>query len=111
MQQKQVLDEARQLKRLNAATRRQSTMYKWIALIAALDALLVFWYDRDMRNVTFSEQLRWCAAICGSRSQQGRGYRRECTIRQAQRLRLHRFNTLALSTICTNFTILPARSV
>lgn len=40
MQQKPVLDEARQLKRLNAATRRQSHMYKWIALIAALDALV-----------------------------------------------------------------------
>lgn len=62
MQQKPVLDEARQLKRLNAATRRQSHMYKWIALIAALDALLVFWYDRDMRNVTFSGAV---ALVCG----------------------------------------------
>ncbi|MCA3994122.1 hypothetical protein [Serratia marcescens] len=78
MQQKPVLDEARQLKRLNAATRRQSHMYKWIALIAALDALLVFWYDRDMRNVTFSGAV---ALVCGylwiRDRNKARGYRHE----------------------------------
>ncbi|HHQ6626054.1 MULTISPECIES: hypothetical protein [Serratia] len=78
MQQKPVLHEARQLKRLNAATRRQSHMYKWIALVAALDALLVFYYDRDMRNVSFSTLV---ALVCGylwiRDRNKARGYRRE----------------------------------
>lgn len=77
MQQKQVLDEARQLKRLNAATRRQSHMYKWIALIAALDALLVFWYDRDMRNVTFSGAVALVRLSVIRDRNKARGYRRE----------------------------------
>lgn len=78
MQQKPVLHEARQLKRLNAATRRQSHMYKWFALIAAMDALLVFWYDRDMRNVSFSTTV---AVVCGylwiRDRNKARSYRRE----------------------------------
>lgn len=78
MQQKAVLHEARQLKRLNAATRRQSHMYKWFALVAALDALLVFYYDRDMRNVSFSTVV---ALVCGylwiRDRNKARGYRRE----------------------------------
>lgn len=78
MQQKPVLHEARQLKRLNAATRRQSHMYKWFALVAALDALLVFGYDRDMRNVSFSTVV---ALVCGylwiRDRNKARGYRRE----------------------------------
>lgn len=78
MQQKPVLHEARQLKRLNAATRRQSHMYKWFALVAALDALLVFGYDRDMRNVSFSTVV---ALVCGylwiRDRNKARGYRCE----------------------------------
>lgn len=78
MQQKPVLHEARQLKRLNAATRRQSHMYKWIALVAELDAMLVFWYDRDMRNVSFSSVV---ALVCGylwiRDRNKARSYRRE----------------------------------
>ncbi|CAI0739281.1 Uncharacterised protein [Serratia liquefaciens] len=78
MQQKPVMHEARQLKRLNAATRRQSHMYKWIAFIAALDAILVFFYDRDMRNITFSGAV---ALVCGylwiRERNKARGYRRE----------------------------------
>lgn len=62
MQQKPVMHEARQLKRLNAATRQQSHMYKWIAFVAAMDAVLVFCYDRDMRNITFSGAV---ALVCG----------------------------------------------
>ncbi|EFE94318.1 hypothetical protein HMPREF0758_3892 [Serratia odorifera DSM 4582] len=78
MQKKPVLHEARQLKRLNAATRRQSHLYKWIAFIAALDVLLVYYYDRDMRNITFSAAV---AAVCGylwiRDRNKARRYRRE----------------------------------
>lgn len=78
MQQKPVLHEARQLKRLNAATRRRSHMYKWFALVATLDALLVFFYDRDMRNVSFSTLV---ALVCGylwiRDRNKARGYRHE----------------------------------
>ncbi|AGB82362.1 hypothetical protein D781_2086 [Serratia sp. FGI94] len=78
MQKKPVLDEARQLKRLNAATRRQSHVYKWFALIAALDTLLVYCYDRDMRNMVFSGAV---ALVCGylwiRDRNKARAYRRE----------------------------------
>ncbi|RLM16732.1 hypothetical protein [Gibbsiella quercinecans] len=78
MQKKPVLDEARQLKRLNAATRRQSHVYKWICFIAALDALLIVCYDQDVRNITFSSIV---ALVCGylwiRDRNKARAYRRE----------------------------------
>ncbi|MFI8416411.1 hypothetical protein ACQKDS_07855 [Serratia sp. NPDC078593] len=78
MQKKPVLHEARQLKRLNAATRRQSHVYKWIAFIAVLDALLVYYYDKDMRNILFSTAV---AIVCGylwiRDRNKARAYRRE----------------------------------
>lgn len=78
MQQKPILHEARQLKRLNAATRRQSHVYKWIALVAGLDALLVFWYDRDMRNVSFSTAVALVCVYLWIRDRnKARSYRRE----------------------------------
>ena len=54
MEKRKFLDESRQLKRLNALTRRQSHVYKWFAIVAALDCLLVSFYDQDMRNILFS---------------------------------------------------------
>ena len=54
MEKRKFLDESRQLKRLNALTRRQSHIYKWFAIVAALDCLLVSFYDQDMRNILFS---------------------------------------------------------
>jgi len=54
MHKKKVLDNGRQLKRLNAETRRQAHMHKWFAMVAALDCILVIFYDQDMRNIVFS---------------------------------------------------------
>jgi len=78
MQTRKIIGEARQLKRRNAEVRRQSHVYKWIAIIAASDCLLVFFYDHDMRNVVFSFLM---AAVCSYLAlrdrNRARGYRRE----------------------------------
>ncbi len=78
MDKKKVLDEGRQLKRLNAETRRQSHMYKWFAFIAALDCILVIFYDQDMRNILFSAGVCIvCTFLWIKGRNRARKYRRE----------------------------------
>lgn len=78
MERKNVLDGGRQLKRLNAEIRRQAHMYKWFAMVAALDCLLVIFYDQDMRNIVFSAGVCIvCTFLWLKGRRQARQYRRE----------------------------------
>ncbi|MFU2318021.1 hypothetical protein [Rahnella sp. PCH160] len=78
MDKGKVLNEGRQLKRLNAETRRQLHMYKWFAIVAALDCVLVIFYDQDMRNIVFSACVCVvCTYLWLKGRKQSRGYRRE----------------------------------
>jgi len=78
MEKKNVLDEGRQLKRLNAEIRRQSHMHKWFAMVAALDCVLVIFYDQDMRNIVFSAGVCIvCTYLWLKGRRQSRKYRRE----------------------------------
>ncbi|WP_114194145.1 hypothetical protein [Edaphovirga cremea] len=78
MSKGKVLEESRQLKRLHAATRKQSHWYKWIAFIAALDCILVIFYDQDMRNIVFSGGVTLvCLYLYLKERNKARGYRRE----------------------------------
>jgi hypothetical protein len=78
MDKRKVLDEGRQLKRLNAETRRQVHMHKWFAIVAALDCVLVIFYDQDMRNIVFSAGVCVvCTYLWLKGRKQSRSYRRE----------------------------------
>ncbi len=78
MEKRKVLDEGRQLKRLNAETRKISHEHKWFAIVAALDCLLVFFYDRDMRNIIFSGCVCIvCTYLWLDGRRKSRAYRRE----------------------------------
>jgi len=78
MQKRKVLDEGRQLKRLNAETRKQAHVHKWFAIIAALDFMLVFFYDRDVRNLLFSGTVCVVCTFLWLRGRhRSRRYRRE----------------------------------
>ncbi|WP_369788409.1 hypothetical protein [Rouxiella sp. WC2420] len=78
MEKRKVLDEGRQLKRLNAETRKISHVHKWFAIVAALDCVLVYFYDRDMRNVVFSGAVCLvCTYLWLDGRRKSRGYRRE----------------------------------
>jgi len=78
MNKKKVLDEGRQLKRLNAETRRQAHMHKWFAMVAALDCILVIFYDQDMRNIVFSAGVCIvCTFLWLKGRSEARKYRRE----------------------------------
>ncbi|KAA8730076.1 MAG: hypothetical protein LKK36_06935 [Ewingella americana] len=78
MEKNKVLDEGRQLKRLNAEIRRQSHMHKWFAMVAALDCVLVIFYDQDMRNIIFSAGVCIvCTYLWLKGRRQSRKYRRE----------------------------------
>lgn len=78
MVKRKVLEEGRQLKRMNAETRRQSHMHKWFAIVAALDCVLVIFYDQDMRNIVFSAGVcAVCPYLWLKGRKQSRRYRRE----------------------------------
>ncbi|NMP28776.1 hypothetical protein GW590_18105 [Rahnella sp. SAP-1] len=78
MEKRKVLDEGRQLKRLNAETRKLSHVHKWFAIVAALDCVLVFFYDRDMRNIVFSGGVCLvCTYLWFKGRMRSRAYRRE----------------------------------
>ncbi|AVF34992.1 hypothetical protein [Rahnella sikkimica] len=78
MDKGKVLNEGRQLKRLNAETRRQLHMHKWFAIVAALDCMLVIFYDQDMRNIVFSAGVCVvCTYLWLKGRKRSRSYRRE----------------------------------
>ena len=67
MNNKKVLDEGRQLKRLNAETRRQSHMYKWLRLSLPSIAFWLFSMIRTCAISFFPPGFASFVLFCGSK--------------------------------------------
>lgn len=88
MERRKVLDEGRQLKRMNAETRRQSHFHKWFAIVAALYCLLIIFYDRDMRSIIFSAGVCIaCTYMWLKGRYQARRYRRQWNEQHAKNIK------------------------